>query len=104
VDGVLYLHDVATDLGLGALYRLDSVTGAATKTVDLGSKVVRITNDLSRGVLFVAYGETNGTGRGIGTLDIDAGVFTKLGADIPDTSYPGAQFTMLQALPRPTCP
>jgi hypothetical protein len=102
--GQLYLHDVATDLGQGALYRLDPLTGAATKFVDLGAKVLRITNDPSRGVLFVAYGETNGTGRGIGTLDLDAGVFTKLGPDLADGSYPGASFTMLQALPSPSCP
>jgi hypothetical protein len=104
IGGQLYLHDVATDLGQGALYRLDPATGAATKAVDLGSKVLRITNDTTRGVLFVAFGETDGTARGIGTLDLDAGTFTRLGPDLPDALYPGASFTLLQALPPLTCP
>lgn len=104
VGQTLELLDVATGLNQGALYRIDKTNGQATKVSDPGARVLRIAFDASRGVMFAAYGEGTGTARGIGTLSLDSGALTPLGADLQDASYPSNQFTALVSVPLPSCP
>jgi hypothetical protein len=101
---VLHLHDVASASNAGALYRINPTTGAATLAVNVGPRVLRLAWDPTRGVLFCAYGEANGTARGLCTLNPTTGVFTKLGPDLPNTLYPGQSFVGLLSAPEPVCP
>lgn len=104
VGPTLYLLDIATALNQGTLYSVDTVSGQATARASVGPRALRIAWDATRQVLFVAYGETTGTNRGIGTLDLDSGVITPLGANLPDMLYPSANFTGLLSAPARTCP
>lgn len=103
-QGALLLLDVATDLNQGALYRLEPSTGAATKLVDVGPKVLRVAGDPTRGVVFASYGDVAGTNRGLGTLDAATGVLTRLDAGLPDSRSPGVNISGLLVAPPPRCP
>ncbi len=104
VGDTLYLMDVATANNSGQMYQIDQNTGAAMAAVNSGPKVLRIAYDSTRNMVFATYGETNGTTRGVGTLDLTTGTLTKLGSDIANSLYPGAHFTGLMSTPPHVCP
>jgi hypothetical protein len=104
VGSNLQLLDVATATNQGAVYTINKTNGQATKLVDVGPRVLRIATDPTRGVVFATYGEGAGVARGVGTVDLGTGALTRLGADLPDASYPGNQFTALLSAPAPVCP
>lgn len=104
VAGAINMLDVATANNQGAIYTLNTTNGQTTKRVDTGPKLLRFTSDETRGIVYATYGEANFTARGVATLNITTGAFTKLGTDILNTLYPGGNFNGLLSAPKPICP